>query len=64
VLGIERDPDEQTVRGIVDRQAESAEEGKGIELAVADPVSREFWGSLLAHQVNQVACYARRGSAC
>jgi len=52
LLGIEQDPDEQVVRGIVERQAESAEEGKGIELAIADPVSREFWGSLLVHQVN------------
>jgi [ribosomal protein S5]-alanine N-acetyltransferase len=52
LLGIEEDPDGQAVRGTVERQSDHAGEDKAVELAIADPVSREFWGALLLHQVN------------
>lgn len=47
LLGIEEDPDEHAVLETVGGQAQLADEGKGVELAIADPLTRQFWGSLL-----------------
>jgi len=44
LLGVEQDPDQQAVRQRVDGQAQRAEDGKGVELAIADPVTDVFWG--------------------
>jgi RimJ/RimL family protein N-acetyltransferase len=52
LLGIEEDPSEQTVLDTVAGQSQLAEEGKGVELAIADPVTRQLWGSLLVHQLS------------
>jgi ribosomal-protein-alanine N-acetyltransferase len=49
LLGVERDPDEETVRQRVERQAQRAQDGKGAELAIADPATDEFWGSVILH---------------
>lgn len=43
LLGVERDPDEQAVRQRVEGQAQRAEDGKGVELAIADPATDGFW---------------------
>lgn len=52
LLGIEQDPSEQSVLDTVAGQNRLAEEGKGVEFAIADPVTRELWGSLLVHQLS------------
>jgi hypothetical protein len=39
LLGIEEDPTEQTVLGTVASQGRLAEEGKGVDLAIANPVT-------------------------
>lgn len=49
LLGVDQDPDEQTVRERVSRQAQRADEGKGVELAIADPANDAFWGSVILH---------------
>jgi RimJ/RimL family protein N-acetyltransferase len=49
LLGVERDPDERTLRDRVEGQAQRAREGKGVELAIADPASDRFWGSVILH---------------
>jgi ribosomal-protein-serine acetyltransferase len=46
---VERDPDERTVFERVRGQAERAQEGKAVELAIADPVSDALSGSLILH---------------
>ncbi|MGZ4392983.1 MAG: GNAT family N-acetyltransferase [Gaiellaceae bacterium] len=42
-------PDEETVRQRVEGQAQRAEDGNGVELAIADPATDEFWGSVILH---------------
>lgn len=49
LLGVERDPDEQSVRERVRGQAQRAEEGGAVELAIADPTTDAFWGSVILH---------------
>ena len=49
LVGVKEDPDEQTVRKQVERQAQRAEDGKGVELAIADPATDVFWGSVILH---------------
>jgi RimJ/RimL family protein N-acetyltransferase len=49
LLGTEQDPDEESIRGRVQGQGRRAEEGRGIELAIADPATDAFWGSVILH---------------
>jgi RimJ/RimL family protein N-acetyltransferase len=49
LLGVEQDPDQQAVRQRVDGQAQRAADGKGVELAIADPATDAFWGSVILH---------------
>jgi hypothetical protein len=49
LLGVEHDPDEQTVRQRVEGQAQRAEDGMAVELAIADPATDAFWGSVILH---------------
>jgi ribosomal-protein-alanine N-acetyltransferase len=50
LLGVEQDPDEETVRKQVEGQAQRAADGKGVELAISDPATDAFWGSVLLHR--------------
>ena len=52
LAGYEQDPDEHWVRERADQQPGWAEEGGGVELAVADPADGTFWGSVTLHQVD------------
>jgi RimJ/RimL family protein N-acetyltransferase len=49
LIGVERDPEETGIRERIDRQEEHATEGRGIQLAIADPVSDAFSGSMILH---------------
>jgi [ribosomal protein S5]-alanine N-acetyltransferase len=51
LLGIEQDPNEQTVLDTVASQGQFAADGEGVELAIADPVTGQLWGSLRVHQL-------------
>jgi RimJ/RimL family protein N-acetyltransferase len=48
-LGLETDPDEQTLRDRIDGQSSQLEDGRFVELTIADPDSNAFWGSVLLH---------------
>ena len=50
LAGYEQDPDEDWVRERAAQLDKFADEGKGLELVVADPVSGAYWGSLILHQ--------------
>jgi [ribosomal protein S5]-alanine N-acetyltransferase len=49
LIGVERDPDEASIRERIAHQGESAADGRGIQLAIADPASDAFWGSMILH---------------
>ncbi|HEX5923055.1 MAG TPA: GNAT family protein [Baekduia sp.] len=49
LLGIEQDPNEQSIRERASRYRDRAEEGKGVEFAIADPRTDEFLGSVILH---------------
>lgn len=49
LLGIETDPDAESIRERASHQHERAQEGKGAELAIADPATDEFLGSVILH---------------
>jgi RimJ/RimL family protein N-acetyltransferase len=49
LLGTEQDPDEESVRSRVEGQGRRAEEGKSVELAIAEPATDAFWGSVILH---------------
>jgi RimJ/RimL family protein N-acetyltransferase len=49
LAGYEDDPDEDWVRKRAEEQPKWAEEGKGLELAIADPSLGEFWGCVTLH---------------
>jgi RimJ/RimL family protein N-acetyltransferase len=49
LLGFEQDPDEESVRSRVQGQAQRADEGKSLDLAIADPATDAFWGSVILH---------------
>ena len=49
LLGAERDPDERSIRARVARRAQRASQGAEIELAIADPGSDAFCGSVILH---------------
>ena len=49
LAGYEDDPDEDWVRKRAEDQPKWAEEGKGFELAIADPSLGEFWGCVTLH---------------
>lgn len=50
LAGYEEDPDEDWVRQRVTQQDEWADEGKGLELAIADPGTGDFWGAMILHR--------------
>ena len=49
LAGYEEDPDEGWAQKRARQQSEWAAEGKGLELAIADPESGAFWGSMAVH---------------
>jgi RimJ/RimL family protein N-acetyltransferase len=49
LIGVERDPDEAGIRERIARQDEHATAGRSLQLAVADPLSDEFWGAMILH---------------
>ena len=48
-LGAEQDPDEGSVLAGVEGQGRRAEDGRGIELAIAEPTSDAFCGAVTLH---------------
>src|SRR5215210_7776635 len=50
LAGYEDDPDEDWVRKRAQEQPKWAEDGKGLELAIADPGPGEFWGCMILHR--------------
>ncbi|MFZ1994458.1 MAG: GNAT family protein [Solirubrobacteraceae bacterium] len=49
LIGVERDPDETSIRERIAGQEERAAEGRGMQLAIADAESDAFWGSMILH---------------
>jgi RimJ/RimL family protein N-acetyltransferase len=49
LLGVERDPDEGAICERALRLDQRADEGKGVELAIADPATDGFLGSVILH---------------
>jgi RimJ/RimL family protein N-acetyltransferase len=49
LIGVEHDPDEASIRERIARQGEPAAEGRSIQLAIADPASDTFWGTMILH---------------
>lgn len=49
LLGFEVDPEEEQVRARVEGQAERTAQGRGAELAIADPASGAFHGAVILH---------------
>jgi ribosomal-protein-serine acetyltransferase len=47
LAGFEDDPDEDWVRQRAEEQPKRAEEGQGLDLAIADPGTGEFWGAMI-----------------
>jgi RimJ/RimL family protein N-acetyltransferase len=58
LIGAERDPDEAGIRERIARQEVDAAEGRGLQLAVADPVDDAFWGAMILHSLDW---HSRRG---
>jgi RimJ/RimL family protein N-acetyltransferase len=52
LLGIDKDPDEASVRERIERQAEPSEDATFFRLAIADPASDAFWGEVIAHSLD------------
>ena len=50
LAGYEDDPDEDWVRKRAEEQPKWAEEGKGLDLAIADPGTSDFWGCMTLHR--------------
>jgi [ribosomal protein S5]-alanine N-acetyltransferase len=49
LLGVERDPDEASIRSRIEGQLETAERGAAVEFAIADASSDALWGSVIMH---------------
>jgi RimJ/RimL family protein N-acetyltransferase len=49
LLGIEMDPGEGAIRERASHHDQRAAEGKGVELAIADPATDRFLGSVILH---------------
>ena len=62
LAGYEDDPDEDWVRKRAEEQPTSAEEGKGLDLAIADPGTGDFWGSMILHGFDGRTAAARSAS--
>jgi RimJ/RimL family protein N-acetyltransferase len=58
LLGVEQDPDEQTVRERIEAQAQPAEDRAFLQFAIADPVTDAFWGEVIVHSLHR---HHRRG---
>jgi RimJ/RimL family protein N-acetyltransferase len=52
LLGVEKDPDEPSVRERIARQAATVEDAKFFTLAIADPQTDEFWGEVIVHSID------------
>ncbi|HEX3691652.1 MAG TPA: GNAT family protein [Solirubrobacteraceae bacterium] len=48
-IGVERDPDESSLRERIAGQQERTAEGNSIQLAIADADSGAFWGAMFLH---------------
>jgi ribosomal-protein-alanine N-acetyltransferase len=51
-LGRETDPDEDEVTTMIAGTPQRAQDGRLVELAMADPATDAFWGSVLLHSFN------------
>jgi RimJ/RimL family protein N-acetyltransferase len=49
MIGTEEDPDERSARTRVEVAYKRADEGTAFELAIADPKTDAFWGTVIAH---------------
>jgi len=49
LLGVEKDPDEQSIHEEISRQNRRSEEGAGARLVIADPATDAFWGEITLH---------------
>jgi ribosomal-protein-alanine N-acetyltransferase len=52
LLGVETDPDEASIRGRIEAQAQPAEDTKFVQLAIADAATDAFWGELIVHSLH------------
>ena len=52
LAGYEEDPDEDWAQKRATQQPEWAAEGRGLELAIANPETGAFWGSMTLHQLD------------
>lgn len=52
LLGVETDPDEASVRERIERHSARGADTTFIQLAIADPVTDAFWGSVIVHSLS------------
>lgn len=52
LLGIEVDPDEESVRERIEAQPPSGRERRVVQLAIADAATDAFWGEVLVHSLD------------
>lgn len=57
LVGMKEDPSEQSVRQRVNGQVARAQEGKGLQLAIADRATGAFWGAVALYSFDW---YSRR----
>lgn len=46
LVGMEKDPTEESIRRRVEAQVEAVAQGRGVDLAIADAATGAFWGAL------------------
>ncbi len=49
LLGVEQDPDEETVGERIEAETQPVDDRAFFKLAIADPVSGAFWGEVIVH---------------
>ncbi|MGO9959407.1 MAG: GNAT family N-acetyltransferase [Solirubrobacteraceae bacterium] len=52
LLGVEHDPDEQTVRERIEAETQPVDDRTFCRLAIADPDTDAFWGAVLVHSLH------------
>jgi RimJ/RimL family protein N-acetyltransferase len=58
LLGVEKDPDEASIRERIEGQAERTEDTKFVQLAITDAATDAFWGEIIVHSLHD---HHRRG---
>jgi [ribosomal protein S5]-alanine N-acetyltransferase len=61
LLGVEKDPDEQTVRERIEAETQPVDDRTFFKLAIADPVTDAFWGEVLVHSLHGQHCRGEVG---